>query len=78
MDELKPHAHVIVIAATNHPNSVDPALRRFGRFDREIDISIPDATGVLGVFVYVHASMYPSPSFPSSFSSLLALSYRPP
>lgn len=38
MDGLKQRSHVIVMAATNRPNSVDPALRRFGRFDREIDI----------------------------------------
>ena len=37
------------MAATNRPNSIDPALRRFGRFDREIDIGIPDATGRLEV-----------------------------
>ena len=46
MDGLKQRAHVIVMAATNRPNSVDPALRRFGRFDREVDIGIPDATGL--------------------------------
>jgi len=45
MDGLKSRAHVIVMGATNRPNSIDPALRRFGRFDREIDISIPDAIG---------------------------------
>merc|ERR1719308_312601 len=33
------------MAATNRPNSIDPALRRFGRFDREVDIGIPDAVG---------------------------------
>lgn len=40
---------MIVMAATNRPNSIDAALRRFGRFDREIDIGIPDATGRLEV-----------------------------
>jgi transitional endoplasmic reticulum ATPase len=45
MDGLKQRSHVIVMAATNRPNSIDAALRRFGRFDREIDIGIPDATG---------------------------------
>ncbi|GAM18609.1 hypothetical protein SAMD00019534_017840 [Acytostelium subglobosum LB1] len=49
MDGLKSRAHVIVMGATNRPNSIDPALRRFGRFDREIDISIPDATGRLEI-----------------------------
>jgi transitional endoplasmic reticulum ATPase len=49
MDGLKSRAHVIVIGATNRPNSIDPALRRFGRFDREIDISIPDTTGRLEI-----------------------------
>jgi transitional endoplasmic reticulum ATPase len=45
MDGLKGRGHVIVIAATNRPNSLDPALRRFGRFDREIDIGVPDEIG---------------------------------
>jgi len=49
MDGLKSRAHVIVMGATNRPNSIDPALRRFGRFDREIDIGIPDATGRLEI-----------------------------
>ncbi len=49
MDGLKSRSHVIVIAATNRPNSIDAALRRFGRFDREIDIGVPDETGRLEV-----------------------------
>uniref|UniRef100_A0A8R1E0G9 vesicle-fusing ATPase n=1 Tax=Caenorhabditis japonica TaxID=281687 RepID=A0A8R1E0G9_CAEJA len=49
MDGLKVRAHVVVIAATNRPNSIDGALRRFGRFDREIDIGIPDAVGRLEI-----------------------------
>jgi transitional endoplasmic reticulum ATPase len=49
MDGLKSRAHVIVMGATNRPNSIDPALRRFGRFDREIDITIPDAIGRLEI-----------------------------
>jgi transitional endoplasmic reticulum ATPase len=48
MDGLKSR-NVLVMAATNRPNSIDPALRRFGRFDREIDISVPDPTGRLEV-----------------------------
>ena len=38
MDGIKPTSNVVVIAATNRPNVIDPALRRFGRFDRELDI----------------------------------------
>jgi transitional endoplasmic reticulum ATPase len=38
MDGLNQRSNVIVIGATNRPNSIDPALRRFGRFDREIDV----------------------------------------
>lgn len=45
MDGLKGRGHVVVIAATNRPNSIDPALRRFGRFDRELDIGVPDEVG---------------------------------
>merc|ERR1712147_470076 len=45
MDGLKQRSHVIVMTAPNRPNSIDPALRRFGRFDREVDIGIPDAVG---------------------------------
>lgn len=43
MDGLEPRGNVIVIGATNLPNALDPALRRPGRFDREISISVPDA-----------------------------------
>ena len=45
MDGLKGRGSVVVIAATNRPNTIDPALRRFGRFDREIDIGVPDEVG---------------------------------
>ncbi|KAK3035705.1 hypothetical protein RJ639_033407 [Escallonia herrerae] len=53
MDGLKSRAHVIVIGATNRPNSIDPALRRFGRFDKEIDIGVPDEIGRLEI-VRIH------------------------
>lgn len=49
MDGIKPRANVIVIAATNRPNAIDPALRRFGRFDREIVINVPDERGRLEI-----------------------------
>lgn len=45
MDGMKSRGKVVVIAATNRPDSIDPALRRPGRFDREIEIGIPDETG---------------------------------
>ena len=45
MDGLKQRAHVVVMGATKRPNSIDAALRRFGRFDREVDIGIPDTVG---------------------------------
>eukprot|EP00964_Phaeocystis_antarctica_P041583 scaffold23779_cov55-Phaeocystis_antarctica.AAC.1 len=49
MDGLKARAHVVVIGATNRPNTIDGALRRFGRFDREVDIGVPDENGRLEV-----------------------------
>lgn len=49
MDGIKPTSNVIVIAATNRPNVIDPALRRFGRFDRELDIGVPDDDGRLEI-----------------------------
>jgi len=49
MDGLKQRSNVVVMAATNRPNSIDAALRRFGRFDREVDIGIPDTTGRLEI-----------------------------
>jgi len=45
MDGLKTRGQVIVIGATNRPDAIDPALRRPGRFDREIEIGIPDREG---------------------------------
>jgi len=49
MDGMKARSDVVVMAATNRSNSIDPALRRFGRFDREVDIGIPDPTGRLEI-----------------------------
>jgi transitional endoplasmic reticulum ATPase len=45
MDSLKPSSNVIVIGATNRPNVIESALRRPGRFDRELEIPIPDEEG---------------------------------
>lgn len=49
MDGIKSTSNVIVIGATNRPNAIDPALRRFGRFDRELDIGVPDEAGRLEI-----------------------------
>ena len=49
MDGLTERGNVIVLGATNRPESVDPALRRPGRFDREIEISVPNADGRLEI-----------------------------
>ena len=49
MDGLSSRGQVIVIGATNIPNVLDPALRRPGRFDREIEIGIPDMNGRLAI-----------------------------
>ena len=53
MDGLKRRGQLVVIGATNRPNSIDPALRRFGRFDREIEIGVPDSTGRLEI-LHIH------------------------
>ena len=45
MDGMKGRENVIVIGATNRPDAIDPALRRPGRFDREIEIGVPDRDG---------------------------------
>lgn len=49
MDGLKPSNRVIVIAASNRPGVIEPALRRPGRFDRELDMGIPDQKGRLEI-----------------------------
>lgn len=49
MDGLKSRGKVVVIAATNIPNTLDPALRRPGRFDREIEVGVPQVPGRLNI-----------------------------
>jgi transitional endoplasmic reticulum ATPase len=49
MDGLKDRGRVVVIGATNRPNALDPALRRPGRFDREVAINVPDKDGRLQI-----------------------------
>lgn len=58
MDGLTSRGEVIVIAATNRPNALDPALRRGGRFDREVEIGIPNKNGRLEI-LYVHTRGMP-------------------
>ena len=49
MDGLESRGQLVVIGATNRPNAIDPALRRPGRFDREIEIGLPDRNGRLQI-----------------------------
>lgn len=49
MDGLKPSSRVVVMAATNRPGVIEPALRRPGRFDRELDMGVPDEQGRLEI-----------------------------
>ncbi len=58
MDGLKSRGDVIVIGATNVPNMLDPALRRPGRFDREIEIGVPDKQGRLEI-LQIHTRSMP-------------------
>lgn len=58
MDGLKSRGQVIVIGATNRVNSLDPALRRPGRFDREIEIGVPDERGRLDI-LHIHSRGMP-------------------
>jgi transitional endoplasmic reticulum ATPase len=58
MDGLSSRGELIVIAATNRPNALDPAIRRGGRFDREIEIGIPNKNGRLEI-LYVHTRGMP-------------------
>ncbi len=58
MDGLKGRGHVIVMGATNRPDALDPALRRPGRFDREIEIGIPDRDGRLEI-IQIHTRGMP-------------------
>jgi len=53
MDGVKGRGQVVVIGATNRPNTLDPALRRFGRFDREIELGVPDEEGRVEI-LHIH------------------------
>ncbi|KPJ62484.1 MAG: AAA family ATPase [Planctomycetes bacterium DG_23] len=58
MDGLESRGEIIVIGATNIPNTIDPALRRPGRFDREVEIGIPDVNGRLEI-LQIHSRGMP-------------------
>ncbi len=58
MDGLKSRGKVIVIGATNRPNALDPALRRPGRFDREIEVPVPDRQGRIEI-LQIHTRNMP-------------------
>lgn len=58
MDGLKSRGKIVVIGATNRINSIDPALRRPGRFDREVEISVPDKIGRLNI-LKIHTRSMP-------------------
>ncbi|MFH0835916.1 MAG: CDC48 family AAA ATPase [Candidatus Micrarchaeota archaeon] len=60
MDGLKSRGQVVVIAATNRQNDIDPALRRPGRFDREIEIGVPDKKGREEI-IQIHTRGMPLP-----------------
>ena len=58
MDGLTERGNVIVLGASNRPDSIDPALRRPGRFDREMEISVPNADGRLEI-LHIHTRGMP-------------------
>ena len=58
MDGLESRGQLVVIGATNRPNAIDPALRRPGRFDREIEIGLPDRNGRLQI-LHIHTRGMP-------------------
>ena len=58
MDGLNERGNVIVLGATNRPDSVDPALRRPGRFDREVEVAVPNTDGRLEI-LHIHTRGMP-------------------
>ncbi len=67
MDGLEERGQVIVIGATNRIDAVDPALRRPGRFDREIEIGVPDREGRFEIFQIHTRNMPLEPKYSRSF-----------
>ncbi len=71
MDGLKSRGKVVVIAATNIPNSLDPALRRPGRFDRELEIGVPQKEGRLSIMKIHTRNMPITPEYNLNNTKLL-------
>ena len=78
MDGLEARGKVIVISATNRPNAIDPALRRPGRFDREIEIKVPDKKGRKEI-LQIHSRNMPlaadDQEFPVNIEKIAAVSH---
>jgi len=78
MDGLEARGKVIVISATNRPNAIDPALRRPGRFDREIEIKVPDKKGRKEI-LQIHSRNMPLAAdeheFPVNIEKIAAVSH---
>ncbi len=79
MDGLKNRGNVVVVGATNRPDSIDPALRRPGRFDREIEISVPDKKGRKDI-LEIHTRnvpIDPMPARPDSMAKMVVAELKP-
>jgi transitional endoplasmic reticulum ATPase len=79
MDGLKNRGNVVVIGATNRPDSIDPALRRPGRFDREIEISVPDKKGRKDI-LEIHTRnvpIDPMPARPDAMAKMVIEELKP-
>ena len=72
MDGMSERGNVIVLGATNRPESINPALRRPGRFDREIEVGVPNVAGRLEI-LQIHTRGMPFPKI----STFLALAKEP-
>lgn len=68
MDGVEERERLVVLAATNRPHAIDPALRRPGRFDREIEIGIPTESGRLSILTRIFHKM-PHSITPEQFAS---------
>jgi ribosome biogenesis ATPase len=62
--------HVVVIGATNRPDSLDPALRRAGRFDREVCLGIPDKDARIHILRILCNKMKLAPNFSYEFVAM--------